>query len=788
MKKHFSVIFPLCILITISLAFANQVVAKQVLVIGTQNVSAIGDPAKIHAKSWEKRSGVNTKVIQTDFGKLFNEFIHSLTAEQPTYDVLLFPSAWMGDFYPYLASLPSKLTEEEVFDDIHPIYRDRLMTWNGDWISVTIDGDLFSGYYRKDLFEDHLHQLDFKSQYGYELLPPNSWKEYRDIAEFFTGRKNKDGSDLYGAAEAFARGGQQFWDLFSRAASYTNHPKNHGTQFFDPDTMRAQVNNPGWLQAVRDYKEILQFSPPGAINYGIVEAREAFTDGKAALLLDWGDSAQLAAEPNRSKIVGKVGYFTLPGTNKVWDSRSYQWQKMDTIQKVPFLAFGGWVAGVPKNSQNQDLAWNYIMWFSNPENSLNDVVTPGTGINPYRFTHFTNIDAWTESLSKTSASEYLNITVSSLDSPNAALDLRIPGFFKYTEVLEQHLTRILKDETSINQGMNNIAKAWEKITDDLGRNEQLAIYRSSMGLDKIPSIPKPGTTKTDKPFVIGFSQATTTEPWRILFNKELRLEAAKHPEIKLMVRDGLDSIEKQQADVEDFIQLKVDAILISPKVAERLTPIVSKAFNNGIPVFVLDRDLNNDRYTQFIGGDNMEIGRTAGRYAVKLLGGTGKAKGKIIEVWGGMASTPAQDRHNGFVEIINKETGIKIINAPSDGDWKQDLGYDIMVEALEAFPEIDLVYAHNDPMAYGAYLAAKEVNREANIAFIGIDGIPEEGVKWVSEGILDATFLYKTPGDEGVRQALSFLKGNLVKKRLKLSTLTIDSTNADKLLIKHGLK
>ncbi len=296
-----------------------------------------------------------------------------------------------------------------------------------------------------------------------------------------------------------------------------------------------------------------------------------------------------------------------------------------------------------------------------------------------------------------------------------------------------------------------------------------------------------GPAGAEKNFVIGFSQATTTEPWRLLFNKELRQEADRHPEITLIVRDGTDDAAKQAADVEEFIKMKADAILISPKVAAALTPAVNRAFDAGIPVFVLDRDLINDRYTQFIGGDNKLIGRTAGEYAVKYLGGPGKAAGNVVEIWGGSASTPAQDRHSGFHEIIDREPGIKMLTKPNDGDWKQDKGYEIMAEALDQNEKIDLVYAHNDPMAYGAYMAAKDSGREKNIAFLGIDGIPEEGIKWVHEGILTATFLYKTPGDEGIRQAFHLLKGGKIEKRVTLPTMTVDKNNAEKILRDNGI-
>lgn len=756
--------------------------------IGVQNVEAIGSPAKAHAVTWAERTGGEAEVLQSDFSQLFVDFMTSLTAAEPAYDVLLFPSAWAADFYPYLEELPGELTDSENFDDIHPIYRDGLMAWDGKWIAVTIDGDLFSGYYRKDLFWDPTNRTDFRNRYGYELYPPDTWRQYRDIAEFFHGREQPDGTPLYGTAEAFARNGQQFWTLFSRAAAYTNHPEHRGAQFFDPDTMRAQIDNPGWLRAVREYKEILTFGPPDAIRFGIVEARNAFLAGRTALALDWGDTAQMAANANFSKVSGKVGYFVLPGTTRIWNGRLWQWSERRTAYKAPFLAFGGWVAGVPKNSRNKRAAWDYIMWFSNPQNSLRDVVTSGTGINPYRFTHFTNIDAWNQAFTTAAASEYLNVVRTSLDSPHVALDLRIPGFYRYTEALEDELTEILRDEVPITDGMQRVAASWEAITDDLGREAQLAAYRTAMNLPKQRGGPQPGQSGVKDRYLVGFSQATTTEPWRLLFNKELRAEAAKHPELELVVRDAMDSVDRQVADVEAFIADGVDAILISPKVTENLTPPVSKAFAAGIPVFVLDRDVANDRYTQYIGGDNREIGRAAGRRAVQLLGGEGKAKGGVVEIWGGMASTPANDRHDGFMEIVSREPGVKILNASHDGDWKQDLAYGIMTEALDNHVRIDLVYAHNDPMAYGAYLAARDAGRDAEMAFLGIDGIPAEGVKWVHDGVLDATFLYKTPGGEAVRQALNFLQGKAVRKRIVLPTMTIDESNAKRILDQYGVE
>ncbi len=287
---------------------------------------------------------------------------------------------------------------------------------------------------------------------------------------------------------------------------------------------------------------------------------------------------------------------------------------------------------------------------------------------------------------------------------------------------------------------------------------------------------------------VGFSQATTLEPWRVQFNKDIEAEAKNYPEIQLIITDGQDKTEKQVADVENLINQQVDVLLISPKESAGLTGVVDKAIDAKIPVIVLDRNVDTKRITQFIGGDNVLIGKAAGEYAVKLLGGPGKAAGNVVEIWGGMGTQPAHDRHDGFHAFTDKEPGIKYLLNNQSGDWKQDKAYDIMTTALRNNEKIDLVYGHNDPMAYGAYLAAKDAGREKDIKFfIGIDALPDEGVTWVHKGELTATFLYATPGAEGLRQAVKLLNGEKIPPVIVLPTMLVDKNNAVEILKKNGL-
>ncbi|MBL0308881.1 MAG: substrate-binding domain-containing protein [Bacteroidetes bacterium] len=271
-------------------------------------------------------------------------------------------------------------------------------------------------------------------------------------------------------------------------------------------------------------------------------------------------------------------------------------------------------------------------------------------------------------------------------------------------------------------------------------------------------------------FVIGFSQCNTAEPWRDAMNKLMVAEAAKHTDMELLISDAQQDNARQVADMENFIQKEVDLIMISPNEAQPLTAVVEKAFKAGIPVLVIDRKVLTDQYTSFIGANNFNIGVAAGKYAAKLLNG----KGNIVEIWGLKGSTPAQERHDGFAKGLEGNPEIKIIY-DQDGAWLREKGKEIMENALQRFEKIDLVYAHNDPMAIGAYLAAENVKRNKEIHFLGIDGLsgPEGGIQAVANGQLDATFLYPTGGDIAIQTAHKTLMGEKVEKYIELETSTI---------------
>jgi ribose transport system substrate-binding protein len=285
------------------------------------------------------------------------------------------------------------------------------------------------------------------------------------------------------------------------------------------------------------------------------------------------------------------------------------------------------------------------------------------------------------------------------------------------------------------------------------------------------------SSAAQKRFRIGMSQCNLGEPWRVQMNADVERAAKQHPNLELVFKDAQNDSLTQRAQVEELVAQRIDLLIISPKEAAPLTKPVAEVHARGIPVIVLDRAVEGDRYTTFIGADNRRIGREAGKWAAQALAG----KGNIVELKGLMTSTPGQDRHQGFREglALAEHPGLKVV-FEADMQWLEPNARKEMESALARHPSIQLVYAHNDPGAHGAWLAAKAAGREKDLKFIGIDALPHEGVRYVKEGILDATFAYPTGGAEAVELAVKLLAGQPAPKRITLGTRLFTKANVER--------
>lgn len=275
---------------------------------------------------------------------------------------------------------------------------------------------------------------------------------------------------------------------------------------------------------------------------------------------------------------------------------------------------------------------------------------------------------------------------------------------------------------------------------------------------------------------IGISQCSSDD-WRSKMNDEIEREIMFHPGAEVEIRSADDDSQKQIQDLQYFRDNRFDIILVAPNEAEALTPIIREIYQDGTPVIVFDRDIKGDSYTASITADNVSIGKLAAQYASNIL----SDGANIIEIAGLAGNAPAQGRHDGFVQNA-KESGLNII-ATANGDWNYERASQVTDSLLLVYPDVDLIYAHNDRMAIAASDVAKKHGRRSEIKVIGVDAAPKIGIQAVADGTIDATFLYPTEGHLLVRTALNILEGKPVKRDIVLpSSQPVDASNAKILL------
>jgi ribose transport system substrate-binding protein len=279
-----------------------------------------------------------------------------------------------------------------------------------------------------------------------------------------------------------------------------------------------------------------------------------------------------------------------------------------------------------------------------------------------------------------------------------------------------------------------------------------------------------------KQFVVGYSQSNNAEPYRAQLNLQLEYYMKQHKDMKLLpITDAHQSSATQVSQVQNFVQQKVDVLIVSPNEPAPLTAAVQQACQAKIPVIILDRSVNTPCYTSFIGGDNHSIGKKAGQEAAREL----PDGGNVVELRGIMSDQPQIDRDKGFRDGIKSNPKIKII-ADREANWLKDTAVSITQQWLAKYPKIDLVYAQNDPMALGAYLSAKAAHRESKMHFIGTDGlaIPDGGIRSVQLGQLSSTFVYPTAAKEAAAAADAIAHGKKVAKKQTLPTIQVTKQNA----------
>lgn len=289
---------------------------------------------------------------------------------------------------------------------------------------------------------------------------------------------------------------------------------------------------------------------------------------------------------------------------------------------------------------------------------------------------------------------------------------------------------------------------------------------------------KPDENDTGIKYLIGVSQPNLTQARRIYMNQQIKAEASKYPDAKVIFCDAADDDIKQKRDIEKMMDLKADLMIITPNNSKFLSETISKVYAKGIPVIIMENPIESEDYSTFIFSDNYKLGRYAGEYVAEILG---KQGGTVLEVQGDPGSPLTIKRKKGFRDAIAANPAVSI-GYVVVGYWSRDKAEDRVKEIYKKDPKVDVVFAHNDSMAIGAWRSAAYDRLTAR--FIGIDGLPVKngGLEAVSNGLLDATFIYPTGGREAVEYALKILKGEKVPKSVELPVVKVTKNNVGQYL------
>ena len=281
-----------------------------------------------------------------------------------------------------------------------------------------------------------------------------------------------------------------------------------------------------------------------------------------------------------------------------------------------------------------------------------------------------------------------------------------------------------------------------------------------------------------KKHVIGLSQCMLDDAWRQAMINDMRIEASNYDDVEIIIKDAQNNNETQIQQIRDLIRQKVDVLIISPYQSEPITAVAEEAYRAGIPTIITDRKVNTDQYTSFVGANNYEIGLAAGNYAANYL----PPNAIILEIWGLTQTSPAQERHKGFVDALREREDLSFRKI--EGQWLVDTAR-MERRKLEHPEQIDFVYAHNDMMAIAAreYFMAWDSIRGRELRIIGVDAVAGAGLEAVEDGRINASFLYPTGGEQVIRTAMRIIQGEPVDKFIPLRTAPVDHQSARTLLL-----
>ncbi len=433
-------------------------------------------------KPWEAYTGATINWIdlaQADYNARLQQSIATGTVD---FDVLEMGAPFEGDTAGrgLLDEMPDWVKEQIEADDLVGYLQPPVGTWAGKAYRITIDGDCHTFAYRTDYFGD--------GAIGGATVP-KTWQEVNAVSKALAGKTDPlTGLAAHGYLDPLKGwGGFGFYFLENRAAAYVKHPDDPAW-LFDPETMKPRVNNAGWVQAIQDVMDLI--ATPGAYPADQINADPGttafsqFLAGTGSMLMWWGDVGSMARTSDTSVVGDVVGFGINPGSDRRFNSRSGQWEA--TYNEAPNMAYIGWgvyvTARVSGDEKKRKAAWSAAAHLGGKDLSLWTAAYP-SGFQPYRNSHFIYEEWEAAGYDRAFVEDYLGSNADSYNHPNAAIEPRIPGIFQYYSIAEDELAKGFAGQyKSAQETADAIAAAWERITDQIGRESQIALYKASLGM------------------------------------------------------------------------------------------------------------------------------------------------------------------------------------------------------------------------------------------------------------------------------------------------------------------
>ena len=433
-------------------------------------------------KPWEAYTGAKINWIdlaQADYNARLQQSIATGTVD---FDILEMGAPFEGDTASkgLLDEMPDWVATQIEAEDLVGYLKAPVGTWDGKTYRVTIDGDCHTFAYRKDYFGD--------GSISGRAEPPKTWQEVNAVSKELVGKTDPlTGLPAHGYLDPLkGSGGYGFYFLENRASAYAKHPDDKAW-LFDSDTMKPRVNNPAWVQAIQDVMDLIAANayPADQINADPgTTAFQQFLAGTGSMLMWWGDVGSSARTSDTSVVGDVVGFGINPGSDRVYNSATGAWE--EKYNEAPNMAYIGWgvyvTSRVSADEKKRKAAWSAAAHLGGKDLSLWTSAYP-SGFQPYRQSHF-NYDEWEAAgYDRAFIEDYLGSNADSYNHPNAAIEPRIPGIFQYYSVAEDELAKGFAGQyKSAQETADAIAAAWEKITDQIGRESQIKLYKASLGM------------------------------------------------------------------------------------------------------------------------------------------------------------------------------------------------------------------------------------------------------------------------------------------------------------------